>query len=234
MTNDDGRPQGTYIARFRNLTDRHPEFIRGYGFQGGSGAPSTRLRHDVPGFGSAFKRTVRDIYPTPIWFGGFGEVLARRENQVSLDPGGQGRLGRSRAALQLPLRRQRAEDGPGHGRHGRRDAAAGGRRGHQRPARAAHRGLVDPRAGHRAHGQRPEDVGHQRLRPDARRKNLFVADGSIFVSAGCQNPTWTILALAMRGRVSGGRIEEGECVGIVIGCHTGRIWESCASRYPLV
>jgi choline dehydrogenase-like flavoprotein len=29
-------------------------------------------------------------------------------------------------------------------------------------------------------------------------KNLFVVDGSIFVSAGCQNPTWTILALAWR------------------------------------
>src|SRR5687767_15733049 len=31
-------------------------------------------------------------------------------------------------------------------------------------------------------------------------KNLFVVDGSIFVSAGCQNPTWTILALAWRAR----------------------------------
>jgi choline dehydrogenase-like flavoprotein len=30
-------------------------------------------------------------------------------------------------------------------------------------------------------------------------KNLFLADGSIFVSAANQNPTWTILALSMRG-----------------------------------
>ena len=29
-------------------------------------------------------------------------------------------------------------------------------------------------------------------------KNLYVVDGSGFVSAGCQNPTWTILALAWR------------------------------------
>ena len=29
-------------------------------------------------------------------------------------------------------------------------------------------------------------------------KNLFVVDGSIFVSASCQNPTWTILALCWR------------------------------------
>jgi glucoside 3-dehydrogenase (cytochrome c) catalytic subunit len=29
-------------------------------------------------------------------------------------------------------------------------------------------------------------------------KNLFVVDGSSHVSAGCQNPTWTIMALAWR------------------------------------
>jgi choline dehydrogenase-like flavoprotein len=29
-------------------------------------------------------------------------------------------------------------------------------------------------------------------------KNLFVVDGSCFVSSGCVNPTLTILALAMR------------------------------------
>jgi choline dehydrogenase-like flavoprotein len=29
-------------------------------------------------------------------------------------------------------------------------------------------------------------------------KNLFVVDGSSHVSASCQNPTWTILALCWR------------------------------------
>jgi choline dehydrogenase-like flavoprotein len=29
-------------------------------------------------------------------------------------------------------------------------------------------------------------------------KNLFVVDGSAFVSASCQNPTWTIMALCWR------------------------------------
>src|SRR5438105_144270 len=36
-TLDDGRPGGFYVPRFRNLADRHPNFIRGYGFEGGSG-----------------------------------------------------------------------------------------------------------------------------------------------------------------------------------------------------
>jgi choline dehydrogenase-like flavoprotein len=29
-------------------------------------------------------------------------------------------------------------------------------------------------------------------------KNLFVVDGAAFASASCQNPTWTIMALAWR------------------------------------
>src|SRR5205823_9331156 len=36
-TLDDGRPGGFYVARFRNLKERHPKFLRGYGFEGGSG-----------------------------------------------------------------------------------------------------------------------------------------------------------------------------------------------------
>src|SRR5207248_8535544 len=87
ITNDDGRPQSVYIARFRNISDKHPDFIRGYGFQGGSGSGEYPAHaHETRGFGSAFKKTVRDNHPAPISIGAFGEVLARRENQVALDP----------------------------------------------------------------------------------------------------------------------------------------------------
>ena len=36
-TIDDARPVPPYVPRFRNVTDRHPDFIRGYHFQGGGG-----------------------------------------------------------------------------------------------------------------------------------------------------------------------------------------------------
>jgi hypothetical protein len=29
------RPNSIYMPRFRNVTERHPESLRGYGFQGG-------------------------------------------------------------------------------------------------------------------------------------------------------------------------------------------------------
>ena len=53
-TNDDGRPVGIYIARFRNVTERHKGFLRGYGFQGRqrqrrvSRSRATRRRASAP------------------------------------------------------------------------------------------------------------------------------------------------------------------------------------------
>src|SRR5262249_1322409 len=71
-TNDDGRPGGFYVPRFRNLSDRQASFIRGYGFEGSAGtrmfpgnAPGT------PGFGAAYKRQVRDYAGAFISMGGF-------------------------------------------------------------------------------------------------------------------------------------------------------------------
>jgi hypothetical protein len=42
--------------------------------------------NDTPGFGAGYKKTVRDYAGAFISMGGFGEVLARYENQVLLDP----------------------------------------------------------------------------------------------------------------------------------------------------
>jgi choline dehydrogenase-like flavoprotein len=81
-----GRLPGGYIPRFRNVTDTHPDFIRGYHFQGGGGAQRyPAVAHDLPGFGKGFKSSVRKYYPALISIGGFGEVLPRKENRVSLD-----------------------------------------------------------------------------------------------------------------------------------------------------
>ena len=49
------RPNGIYIARFRNVKDRHPDFLRGYGFQGGGGRAGWARGTEEHGFGKEFK-----------------------------------------------------------------------------------------------------------------------------------------------------------------------------------
>src|SRR5262249_7823071 len=86
-TLDDGRPGGFYLPRFRNLAEKNPNFLRGYGFEG-EGGTTIFPEHagDTPGFGAGFKKAVRDHAGAYISMGGFGEVLARYENYIDLDP----------------------------------------------------------------------------------------------------------------------------------------------------
>jgi choline dehydrogenase-like flavoprotein len=85
-TLDDGRPGGFYLPRFRNLAEKNPNFIRGYGFEGGSGSVMFPHGTDSHGFGASFKEEVRKNQGAYIGMGAFGEVLARYENYVDLDP----------------------------------------------------------------------------------------------------------------------------------------------------
>src|SRR2546429_6804635 len=78
------RPNGIYVPRFRNVTTRHPDFIRGYGFQGGAGRAGWRAGLHAPGIGAAFKARLMDLGPWSMSFAGFGEMLPRGENRATL------------------------------------------------------------------------------------------------------------------------------------------------------
>jgi len=198
-TNDDGRPQSTYIVRFRNVTDRHPDFIRGYGFQGASGsAEFPALAPGTPGFGASFKQAVRRSYPATINYTGFGEVLARRENRVFLDP-------EVRDAWGVPVLKFDYTFSDNE-----RKMAADMADTAEEMLKAAGATDISVRRDVLTEGWSIHEMGTARMGADPKTsvtntfgqthdvKNLFVVDGSIFVSASCQNPTWMIMALCWR------------------------------------
>jgi choline dehydrogenase-like flavoprotein len=199
VTNDDGRPQSTYIVRFRNVSDRHPDFLRGYGFQGGSGsAEYPDHAHATPGFGASFKRRVRANHPTPINISAFGEVLAREENRVELDR-------HVKDAWGIPVLRFDYRFGENEHKMAADMADTA-----EEMLQAA--GAEDIRVTRDllTEGWSIHELGTARMGTDPKTsvtnsfgqthdvKNLFIVDGSLFVSASCQNPTWTILALCWR------------------------------------
>jgi len=80
------RPNGIYLPRFRNVSDQHADFLRGYAYQGGAGRAGWGRGTSEPGFGAELKRRLRELGPWRFSFCGFGECLPRRENYVELDP----------------------------------------------------------------------------------------------------------------------------------------------------
>jgi choline dehydrogenase-like flavoprotein len=198
-TLDDGRPTSPYIPRFRNVTDKHPDFIRGYHFQGGGGSyeyPSHA--HDIPGFGKAFKSSVRKYYPAHFAIGGFGEVLPRKENRITLDD-------TVKDAWGVPAVRfhYRFSDNEIKMAKDMADTAEEMLR-----AAGAENIKIDPTM--LPPGWSIHEIGTARMGDDPKASvtdrfcrlhdvpNVYLADAAPFVSGGTQNTTWSILAMCWR------------------------------------
>ncbi|HZS53227.1 MAG TPA: GMC family oxidoreductase [Bryobacteraceae bacterium] len=197
-TLDDGRPGGFYVARFRNLTNKS-DFLRGYGFEGGSGTgmiPGTA--YTTPGFGEEYKKRVRDYAGATIEMGAFGEVLSRYENAVDIDP-------TVKDAWGIPALRFSYRFGENE-----KKMAADMAESAKEMFDAAGFEIVSITKSVLPEGWSIHELGTARMGNDPKKsvlnqymqshdvKNLFVVDGSAFVSASCQNPTWTIMALCWR------------------------------------
>lgn len=198
-TLDDGRPTSPYIPRFRNVTDKHPDFIRGYHFQGGGGSYEyPGFAHDIPGFGKGFKSSVRKYYPAYFSIGGFGEVLPRKENRVSLDA-------TVKDAWGIPVLRfdYRFSDNEIKMAKDMADTADEMLR-----AAGAENVKIDPTM--LPPGWSIHEIGTARMGDDPKASvtdrfcrlhdvpNVYMADAAPFVSGGTQNTTWSILAMCWR------------------------------------
>ena len=198
-TLDDGRPDGFYVPRFRNLKEKNPNFIRAYGFEGDSGAHIfPGHANDTPGFGAGFKKTVRDQAGAFISMGAFGEVLSRYENYVDIDPLVKDRWG-------IPVLRFHYKFGDNEHKMAA-DMADSAREMFEQAGIE----IVKLDRTVLTEGWSIHELGTSRMGTDPKKSvlnqfqqahdvpNLMVVDGSSHVSASCQNPTWTIMALCWR------------------------------------
>lgn len=199
VTNEDGNGAHVFIP---DLTAgwRGTKFIRGYQIHPTGGIPETTLvGKRLPGFGPEWKKAVRDYYTAGVSVLFQGEVLPYRNNRIEVDE-----------AL--------ADDAgiPGvrfhYGWHDNERAMfADMMEVGQDILRAAGAEFVPPREPRPLHyGHSIHYVGTARMGADPRTSvtdpwgrthdvpNLSIHDGAVFATAGNQNPTLTILALAMR------------------------------------
>jgi hypothetical protein len=201
IVNEDGRPQGTYIPSFRNLDNasKQQKYVRRFGYQCGSGA-SIYPGHAklLPGFGSPFKKEVLAWHPAMVRMSAFGEVLARRDNRVTIDP-------KLKDAWGIPSLNINIEYGDNERELTKDAIECAHEMFHAAGIELLTENLQMFPPGHSIH-----EVGTARMGDDPKTsvlnkwnqahdiKNLLVVDGSCFVSSGCVNPTLTILALSMR------------------------------------
>jgi choline dehydrogenase-like flavoprotein len=187
---------GGYIPQFRNIKTREKDFIRGYSVDFGSGGtPPSRY---LPHYGEALQKELEALKDTRFTMTAMGTVLPRKEHYVEIDKNVRDAWGIP--ALHVQARYTENEFAMA------KDAmntlseaceAAGFE------VLAKHWQMVPP-------GESIHELGTCRMGDNSKTsvlnkwnqshdvKNLFVIDGSSFVSGGPQNPTLTILALSMR------------------------------------
>ncbi len=80
------RPNGIYIPRFQNVDSKHPDFVRGFGYQGDAVRMGWERGTRMDGFGTNFKAEVSKPGPWQMNFYAYGECLPYYDNKVELHP----------------------------------------------------------------------------------------------------------------------------------------------------
>jgi len=193
------RPNGIYIARFRNVKSAHPNFLRGYGMQGGSGRGGWGRGSSMAGYGASFKQSLIDeLGPWSLSASGWGETLPHPDNRVTLDADVKDKWGIPAAHIEVRWREnERAMDEDMKTAMAEMLDAAG-------CTDIRTHGSNNP-PGHCIH-----EMGGARMSKTASEgvlnrwnqvwdvKNLFITDGACMASNGCQNPSITYMALTAR------------------------------------
>ncbi|MDG1708412.1 MAG: GMC family oxidoreductase, partial [Emcibacteraceae bacterium] len=78
------KPNSIYLPRFTNLERDEEDFLRGYGFQGGSERKGWGSRLNDKGFGAEFKESFKTPGVWEINLEGYGEMLPMADNRVTL------------------------------------------------------------------------------------------------------------------------------------------------------
>jgi choline dehydrogenase-like flavoprotein len=187
---------GGYIPRFRNLKTREKKFLRGYSYDFGSGGtPSARL---LPLYGEALLKEMAQLQNTAFGMTTMGEVLPRFENRCVINPDVKDEWGIP--ALHIS---HKYTDNEFEMAKDSMEVAASLCHDAGFEVLSKHWEMVPP-------GESIHELGGCRMGANPRTsvlnafnqthdiRNLYVTDGSSFVSGGSQNPTLTILALSMR------------------------------------
>jgi choline dehydrogenase-like flavoprotein len=214
---DDGKASGVSVPNTVNINRQtaRKDFIRGYVMNATGGQTEYPMfLTGVRGYGSEWKREMKNLYPAQarVWCAG-GEMLARKENRVELDP-------EVKDAWGIPVLRITCTYSDNERRmydHFYATALEWFKAAHgevlapNAPPVAGGETVWDRKRGIGIPGATIHEVGTSRMSSDPKQgvlnsfcqshdiPNLYVFGGGAFPSTGDKHPTLTMMALTARG-----------------------------------
>ena len=192
------RPTGFYLPRYINITEKDGvDFVRGFAFLGFSSRSTWMRAQDEVGVGAELKQKLRTPGRWEMRLIGFGEMLPRADNRVT--------LGTRTDKWGIPLVHIDCT-------HGENERLIGERANRDAAAMLAAAGFenIESSSPVLPPGQSIHEMGTARMGNDPATSvlnrynrahdvaNLFVTDGSCMASTGTANPALTFMALSAR------------------------------------
>ncbi|MEO7964256.1 MAG: GMC family oxidoreductase, partial [Gemmatimonadaceae bacterium] len=192
------RPTGFYIPRFRNLSGDKRPYVRGFGYQGSASRDGWSRAVAELGIGGAFKDEMSQPGSWQIGGTAFGEMLPDHANMVSIDESKKDKWGLPVLKIDCEMKENEHLMRKDMTTDMAEMLVAAGVKDVKTYDNGYFPGMGIHEMGTARMGRDPKTSvlnGHNQVW-DA--PNVFVTDGACMVSAACQNPSLTYMALTAR------------------------------------
>jgi len=189
------RPVGIYIPRFRNLTEKRSDYIRGFGLQGGAGRAGW---NSVKSIGAELKKEAQTPGPWHINFMGFGECLPYNDNRVTLNKDIKDKWGRPSLSVDCDFRENEKAMQQDMANSAAEMLESVGYKEVSKYVNTSFPGNANHEMGTVRMGRDPKTSVLNSFNQMHEVKNVFVTDGSFMVSSACVNPSLTYMAFTAR------------------------------------
>ena len=189
------RPTSIYIPRFRNVTDQHPNFIRGYHF--GGGAYRAPQGGDAP-IGAALKEALTEPGAWHMSLYAFGECLPYASNRITLNGNKKDPWGRPMIVIDCEFKDNEKAMHEDVKATGLELLEAAGFKNASVRGSISFPGNANHEMGTARMGRDSKTSVLNRFNQMHEVPNVFITDGSCMTSGSCVNPSVTYMALTAR------------------------------------
>lgn len=194
------RPTGIYVPRFRNIDTKSkmPNFIRGYGYQGGGGRQGWGRYIAEAQYGKTLKEALSQTGDWTFGIMGFGECLPNHENKISINRDVKDIHGMPTLTMDAEWKTNEIEMRKDMMTAAAEICEAGGLKDVGTYDSGCNPGLGIHEMGTARMGHDPKTSVLNKWNQIHSVPNVFVTDGSFMTSSSCVNPSLTYMAFTAR------------------------------------
>lgn len=192
------RPNGLYLPRFRNLSDKRSDYIRGFGYQGGASRAGWNDHLISTELGAELKNAVTHPGAWSIAMFGYGECLPYPDNRATLNRDKLDKWGRPTLTIDAEFKTNEKAMQKDMAESMAEMLDAVGYKNVRPHLNTSFPGNANHEMGTARMGRDPKTSVLNSFNQMHEVKNVFITDGSAMASSSCVNPSLTYMALTAR------------------------------------